>query len=145
LIGMKNAFLRGLTAALMILGMTMAPVAAPAWAADEPGGMVKAASPVTGVEVYQQVCQACHMANAMGGQGAAVIPALANNPRLSVAAYPITVVVNGRGAMPGFTDLLSPTQIANVVGYVRTHFGNAYAKAVTPEDVARIEAARPGP
>jgi mono/diheme cytochrome c family protein len=82
------------------------------------------------------------MANAKGGQGAAVIPALAGNPRLAVAAYPIAMVVNGRGAMPGFTDLLNPTQIANVVGYVRTHFGNAYSKPVTPQEVARIEGAK---
>jgi mono/diheme cytochrome c family protein len=110
--------------------------------ADEPGGLTKASDPVTGEEVYTQVCQACHMANAKGGQGAAVIPALAGNPRLAIAAYPIAMVVNGRGAMPGFTDILNPTQIANVVGYVRTHFGNAYTKPVTPQEVAKIEGAK---
>jgi mono/diheme cytochrome c family protein len=82
------------------------------------------------------------MANAKGGQGAAIIPALAGDPRLAVAAYPIAMVVNGRGAMPGFTDTLSPTQIANVVGYVRTHFGNAYPKPVTPQEVVKIEGAK---
>jgi mono/diheme cytochrome c family protein len=126
----------------LAIGLAMAAICAPALA-DEPGGGGKTmAPPVTGEQVYTQVCQACHMANAKGGQGAATIPALAGNPRLAVAAYPIAMVVNGRGAMPGFTDLLGPAQIANVVGYVRTHFGNAYAKPVTPEDVVKIEGAK---
>jgi len=126
---------------LLAMGLALAAIAAPALA-DEPGGLTQTSAPVTGEQVYTQVCQACHMANAKGGQGAAVIPALAGDPRLAVAAYPIAMVVNGRGAMPGFTDLLNPTQIANVVGYVRTHFGNAYPKPVTPQEVARIEGAK---
>jgi mono/diheme cytochrome c family protein len=126
---------------LLAIGLAIAALAAPALA-DEPGGLSKTSDPVTGEQVYTQVCQACHMANAKGGQGAAVIPALAGDPRLSVSAYPIAMVVNGRGAMPGFTDILNPTQIANVVGYVRTHFGNAYAEPVTPQEVAKIEAGK---
>jgi len=126
---------------LLLIGLALAAIAAPA-VADEPGGVTKTEAPVTGEQAYTQVCQACHMANAKGGQGAAVIPALAANPRLAVAAYPIAMVVNGRGAMPGFTDILNPTQIANVVGYVRTHFGNAYAKPVTADEVKKIEGAK---
>jgi mono/diheme cytochrome c family protein len=126
---------------LLVIGLALAAIAAPA-VADEPGGVTKTEAPVTGEQVYTQVCQACPMANAKGGQGAAIIPALAGNPRLAVAAYPMAMVVNGRGAMPGFTDILNPTQIANVVGYVRTHFGNAYAKPVTAQEVAKIEAAK---
>ncbi len=67
---------------------------------------------------------------------------MAANPRLSAAAYPVTLVVKGRGAMPSFTDLLSPAQIAGVVGYVRTNFGNAYPKPVTEADVKQIEGAK---
>jgi mono/diheme cytochrome c family protein len=125
----------------LVIGLAVAVIAPPALA-DEPGGLSKTTAPVTGEQVYTQVCQACHMANAKGGQGAAVIPALAANPRLAVAAYPISMVVNGRGAMPGLTDILNPTQIANVVGYIRTHFGNAYPKPVTAEEVAKIEGAK---
>jgi len=109
--------------------------------ADEPGGVTKLKPPVTGEEVYQQVCQACHMPDGRGGTGAATIPALANNPRLAASAYPITMVVKGRGAMQGFTDLLQPPQIANVVGYIRTHFGNSYTKPVTAADVEHMESA----
>ena len=94
---------------------------------------------VTGQEVFAQVCQACHMADGKGGSGAATVPALAKNPHLADAGYPITMVVQGRGAMPFLTDILSPKQIANVVGYVRTHFGNNYPGPVTPADVERVE------
>jgi mono/diheme cytochrome c family protein len=95
----------------------------------------KTAPPVTGEQVYQQVCQACHMADAKGGTGAGMIPALAKNPKLAEAGYPIGMVLQGRGAMPSLTDLLGPAQIAGVVTYVRTHFGNNYRKPVTEADV----------
>jgi mono/diheme cytochrome c family protein len=108
---------------------------------DAPGGVSKAAPPKSGEQVYRQVCQACHMADAKGGVGAATIPALASDPRLAVPAYPIIMVVKGRGAMPGLTDLLAPTQIAEVVGYIRTHFGNNYTTPVTAADVARATGA----
>ena len=75
------------------------------------------------------------MADGKGGSGAATIPALANNPRLAAPAYPILLVVRGRGAMPGLTDLLGPAQIAGVATYVRTHFGNSYPAPVTVAEV----------
>lgn len=105
---------------------------------DTGGGIVRAPKPVTGEQVYTQVCQACHMADAKGGTGAATIPALAKNPKLAGAAYPIMVVTGGKGAMPGFVGTLSNAQMAEAITYVRTHFGNAYAKPVTEADVARM-------
>jgi len=93
---------------------------------------------VTGEQVYVQVCQACHMADAKGGAGAGTIPALASNPRLAGAAYPIMVVTSGKGAMPGFVGTLSNAQMAEAITYVRTHFGNAFAKPVTEADVAKM-------
>ena len=99
---------------------------------------VKTPAPVTGEQVYVQVCQACHMADAKGGSGAATIPALAGNPKLATAGYPITLILKGRGAMPSLADMLAPAQIANVTGYIRTHFGNNYPAPVTAEDVQRL-------
>ena len=103
---------------------------------------VKTAVPVTGEQVYVQVCQACHMADAKGGSGAAAIPALASNPKLATAGYPISLILRGRGAMPALADMLPPAQIANVTGYIRTHFGNNYTGPVTVEDVTRLSAPR---
>ena len=115
--------------------------ATPSWAqapggGDTPGSASnKTPPPVTGEQVYSQVCQACHMADAKGGTGAATIPALAKNPKLAEPGYPIGMILQGRGAMPPLTDLLGPAQIAAVVTYIRTHFGNSYKKPVTEADV----------
>ncbi len=107
--------------------------------ADEPGpGGSKPPVPKTGAEVYSMVCQSCHMAGGVGAKGAGMIPALANNPKLKVAAYPIVMVAKGRGGMPWFNDSLSADQMAAVINYIRTNFGNAYAEPVTAADVAKL-------
>ena len=125
-----------LSSAIIALLVLNSPVLAQPPAGDMPGSAPsKAQPPVTGEQVYVQVCQACHMADAKGGVGAGTIPALASNPKLAAAGYPITMIVKGRGAMPALTDLLGPEQIAAVVTYVRTHFGNNYQKPVTEADV----------
>lgn len=96
------------------------------------------ASSTTGEATYREVCRACHMANAEGGTGAGVVPALAANPHLADKDFVVTRVLRGQGGMPAFAELLSPEQVAGVVGYVRTHFGNAYPEAVTLADVKRL-------
>lgn len=92
---------------------------------------------LTGAQVYENVCQACHMANAKGAVGAGRIAALAGDTNLKYAEYPIGVVTGGKGAMPWFRGQLTDQQIADVVTYVRTHFGNNYKAPVT---VAQVEA-----
>jgi len=84
------------------------------------------------------VCQTCHMPDGKGAVGAGAFPALANNPKLKTAAYPIVMVTKGRGGMPWFSDMLSPAQTAAVITYIRTNFGNAYPEPVTAEDVKRL-------
>lgn len=129
--------------AAMVIVLTLAaiPALAQAPAARSGGGdsagsaTTKMPPPVTGEQVYIQVCQACHMADAKGGSGAAAIPALAKNPRLEEPGYPVGMVLQGRGAMPGLGDLLGPAQIAQVVTYIRTHFGNNYRRPVTEAEV----------
>ena len=105
---------------------------------DTGGGITRVPKPVTGEQVYKSVCAACHMQDAKGGTGAGTIPALAANPKLAGAAYPIVVVAGGKGGMPGFAGTLSNAQMANVITYVRTNFGNAYPKPVTEADVAKL-------
>ena len=93
----------------------------------------------TGEELYNSICQGCHMADAKGiHSGAGFYPALANNPKLSSAGYPIYVLTNGFGGMPSFKDYLSDEQIAEVATYVRTHFGNDYPEKVTREQVKAV-------
>lgn len=95
-----------------------------------------------GETLYNSVCAACHMPNAMGGTGAGYYPALARNDKLAVASYPLTMVMNGHGGMPAFRDSMSDAQIAAVVGYVRTHFGNAYADPVPLDEVKQLRDAK---
>ncbi len=90
----------------------------------------------SGAALYQHICQGCHQAGARGAVGAGAFPALAGNPKLAVSGYPVSMVLNGNGGMPWFNGQLSDAQVADVVNYVRTHFGNAYTDAVTPADVA---------
>ena len=114
-------------------------IAVPSALADEPGpGGSKPPIPHTGEEVYKMVCQSCHMADAKGGSGAGTIPALARNPKLAAAAYPIIMIEKGRGAMPWFNDVLTPAQVAAVTTYIRTNFGNTYSTPVTEADVAKF-------
>lgn len=88
-----------------------------------------------GEAIYQSVCQGCHMPDGQGAVGAGAYPALANNPKLEAGGYPVLLVVNGRKAMPPFAGLLDDNQVAAVVNYVRSHFGNDYRDAVSADDV----------
>lgn len=92
----------------------------------------------TGEETYQNLCAACHMADAGGATGAGAYPALAANNRLMAGAYPLYVVMKGKNGMPPMGDMLTDAQVADVVNYVRTHFGNDYPSPVLPEQVAAM-------
>ncbi len=89
----------------------------------------------TGQEIYNGVCAGCHMAQGQGAKGSGFYPALAKNPKLAAAAYPVLVVSNGYHGMPSFAGRLTNQQIADVVNYVRSNFGNDYKDTVKPEDV----------
>jgi mono/diheme cytochrome c family protein len=88
-----------------------------------------------GGELFANVCAGCHMPDARGATGAGNYPPLVEDRDLEVARYPVDVVVHGRRAMPPFGDMMNDDQIAAVVNYVRTHFGNDYRDAVTASDV----------
>ena len=88
-----------------------------------------------GEVIYRTVCQGCHMTAAQGAVGAAAYPALANDPKLAAAGCSVLVVVNGSKDMPPFDALLDDEQVAAVVNYVRSHFGNSYPDTVSPADV----------
>ncbi len=93
---------------------------------------------MSGEELYHNVCRGCHMADAKGATGAGSYPSLAANPNLQAAGYPITMVVRGRRGMPPFGDMMNDAQIAAVVNYLRTHFGNSYSDVVTAQDVKEV-------
>lgn len=123
---------------LPLLALAAASVlAAPAALADSATSVVGNVQPLnTGAAVYQHVCQGCHMADGKGAMGAgAGFPAFAGDAKLQNAGYPIYMILNGHGGMPWFSGMLTDKQVADVVNFIRTHFGNHFTDAAKPADV----------
>jgi mono/diheme cytochrome c family protein len=91
-------------------------------------------TPASGEALYADICQGCHMAEGVGAVGAGAYPALARNPKLAASGYPLLMVINGRKGMPPFGKLLTDEQVAAVVNYIRTHFGNDFPDVVSAAD-----------
>jgi mono/diheme cytochrome c family protein len=89
----------------------------------------------SGEALYNATCAGCHMPDGKGAQGAGHYPALADNPAVEAAPYVIANVLHGRKAMPSFGDAMNDDQVAAVVNYTRSHFGNRFAGTVTPSEV----------
>jgi mono/diheme cytochrome c family protein len=129
---------RGFRLSFCLAGsLVLAATAAPAEDAPKPGTFSTGYSFVqtSGEELFASICQGCHMQDGMGATGAGSYPSLASNSYLQSNGYPVYVVVHGRRAMPPFGDMLTDDQIAAVVNYVRTHFGNNFRDDVTASDV----------
>jgi mono/diheme cytochrome c family protein len=92
-----------------------------------------------GAALFASVCAGCHQPDASGASGGAAYPALSGNGNVASADYMERLLLNGQRGMPPVGQMMTDQQIADVINYVRTHFGNAYGEAVSPEDV---EAAR---
>jgi mono/diheme cytochrome c family protein len=92
-------------------------------------------SEMSGEALFVNVCRGCHMSDGKGAAGAGIYPSLAGDSHLEALGYPVAVVVNGQRAMPSFGAMMGDDQVAAVVNYLRTHFGNSYQDAVTSEDV----------
>ena len=92
----------------------------------------------TGEQLFAGSCQGCHMPDGNGASGAGTYPSLSKDGNLQSSGYPVYVIVRGQKAMPPIGALMSDEQVAAVVNYLRTHFGNQYTDAVTAEDVKRV-------
>jgi mono/diheme cytochrome c family protein len=130
-----------------VLVMAMAALSQPSTARAQGNGPSASRPPLSqgfrfvemsGEELFASVCRGCHMADARGAVGAGTYPSLAGNRNLEAGGYPVTVVVNGQRGMPSFGDMMSDDQVAAVVNYLRTHFGNNYQDAVTAEDARSV-------
>ncbi len=116
---------------LLLAALLMAAPAARAQSFGSPSRFTEQ----SGEAIYNSVCAGCHMADARGAVGAGAYPSLRQDERLVVAGYPIAVLLHGQRAMPSFARTLSDRQIADVVDYLRTHFGNDYRDVPTEADV----------
>jgi mono/diheme cytochrome c family protein len=127
------------------LGATLA-------SADHPTSVNPSSATVataSGAAIYGKICQACHMSEAQGAVGAGHYPKLAGDPALASREYVATTVLHGRNGMPSFGvrasgeemfggATLSDQEVADVVNYVRSHFGNKYKDKVTVNEVAGL-------
>jgi mono/diheme cytochrome c family protein/glucose/arabinose dehydrogenase len=107
-----------------------------------------------GGQIYNELCFACHGADAMGTPkpelATTMAPALAGSPRVNGHRDYITkVVLHGlMGPVDGknYTDMMvamgtfNDEWVAAVGSYVRNNFGNS-GGFITPADVARVRAA----
>ena len=103
-----------------------------------------------GRQIYQHICQGCHMPDAGGAVGAGHYPALSRDPTLVSRQYMALTILKGRRNMPAFgaghaigfagpPATLNDAQIAAVVNYVRTNFGNHYKDVITAAEVATLD------
>ena len=130
--------------------IALAAVGAPALADDAPAKTTVMShgwvfSEQGGADLFRNVCAACHQPDAKGAVGAAAYPALASNKDLASTDFMLAVLLGGLKDMPPVGDMMSDAQVADVINYVRTHFGNAYPDALSAADVAaaRRRAATP--
>jgi mono/diheme cytochrome c family protein len=107
-------------------------------------------STIDGRQIFEQICQGCHMQNGQGAVGAGRFPALAKDRTLASRQYMALTILAGRRNMPAFgarhaigfggpPASLSEEQIAAVINYVRTHFGNHYTDSITAAEVAALD------
>jgi mono/diheme cytochrome c family protein len=92
-----------------------------------------------GKSLFADNCSACHQVTGKGVKGA--FPALAGSA--FVQGDPkivMTTVLNGRAGMPAFKDDLNDADLAAILTYVRSSWGNK-AAAVAPKDVAAARVA----
>jgi cytochrome c6 len=89
-----------------------------------------------GKTLFAKNCAACHQATGKGIPGA--FPALAGNAFVQGAPADVaTVLLKGRGGMPDFSGSLDDAEIAQVLSYVRSSWGNAAAPIAQGEVVAQ--------
>jgi ubiquinol-cytochrome c reductase cytochrome b subunit len=123
------------------------PPPAPIAAAAGPGTAGGAASD-KGAQIFATNCQGCH--GVAGGGTPGAFPPLAGNPYVTgdpkqvmhTVLYGLTGPVSVKGAtyngqMPPWKGQLSNADVADVISYIRTSWGNSASK-VTESDVAAV-------
>jgi mono/diheme cytochrome c family protein len=145
--------------ARVLIGATLLALegaAGSAWSQAEGTGMfsVAALKTASGQEIFQHICQGCHMPDAKGAIGAGKYPALAGDATLASTQFMAITLLQGRRNMPAFggngdmgmffsVPTLTDEQIAAVINYVRSHFGNHFKGAITPAQVATLRQSLP--
>jgi len=107
-----------------------------------------------GKQIFEQICQGCHMPDARGATGAGRYPSLNEDATLASRQYVALTLLAGRRNMPAFGArhaigflgpplTLTEEQIAAVINYVRTHFGNHYSDPISAGEVKTLDQGLP--
>lgn len=89
-----------------------------------------------GKSLFQKNCAACHQSTGKGIPGA--FPALANSKFVQGQGSEVAgVLLKGRGGMPDFSGSLSDRDIATVLTFVRSSWGNK-ADGLSETDVGAL-------
>ena len=142
--GVHAALIAGLVLASAVL------IEAPTLAGD--AGILNATpfDTTDGQQIYEHICRGCHMPDGGGAVGAGHYPALAKDPALASRQFMALTLLMGRRNMPAFgarhaigfggpAAVLSEAQIAAVINYVRSHFGNHYKDEITAAEVKALD------
>jgi mono/diheme cytochrome c family protein len=137
-------------AACALGALALTAIGSPTWSND--AGILNAVVLETtdGKKIFEEICQGCHMSDARGAEGAGHYPALAKDGTLASRQYMALTVLMGRRNMPAFGEkyaigfggppaTLSAEQIAAVVNYVRSHFGNQYTDLISADEVRALD------
>ncbi|RFP13957.1 cytochrome c [Duganella sp. BJB488] len=118
---MKEALIK---AAMVLVALLAAGASAPSRAQQ-----------MDGKALFLKNCAACHQPTGKGIPGA--FPALAGNKFVQGKGTDVaTVLLKGRGGMPDFSDSLSDAEIATVLSFVRSSWGNQGAPLSESEVLA---------
>ena len=146
-----------MTSAVLCGGITLGLAGMSALLIEAPARADSAGTPdavpfkaMDGRQIYQNICQGCHMADGGGAVGAGHYPALAKDPTLVSRQYMALTILTGRRNMPAFGAkhaggfggppvTLTEAQIAAVINYVRTNFGNHYTDSITAAEVIALD------
>jgi mono/diheme cytochrome c family protein len=143
----SSLLIRGARALALVAAVTVCG-AAP-HAADTSFTPLAGFDTLDGPGIYGHICQGCHMPGGSGAVGAGHYPKLAGDAALTSWRYVAITVLNGKNGMPAFGEggedrfemhgvHLSDAQVAAVVNYVRTRFGNRFKGVVTAQQVATL-------
>jgi mono/diheme cytochrome c family protein len=148
----RFGLLKHYVAALAVCGGLVGTVLLQASAHADPAAIDDTPLPALtgGKQIYEHICQGCHMPDAKGATGAGKYPALAGDPALASRQFMALTLLNGRRNMPAFgaknafgfggtPASLTSAQIAAVINYVRTNFGNHFKDAIKPEEVTALD------
>jgi mono/diheme cytochrome c family protein len=136
--------------ALGLAGMSALLIGAPARADNADIADSVPLQAMDGRQIYEHICQGCHMADGGGAVGAGHYPALAKDPTLVSRQHVALTILMGRRNMPAFGAkhavafggppvTLTEAQIAAVINYVRTNFGNHYTDSITEPEVIALD------